>query len=80
MDDALRVHDNIDIIVVSAEKVVSFDDLQALVHHRGAVHRDFCTHIPVRMLQRISYCHLQAASDAVSTRRCTFNWWVGFIR
>ena len=65
MDDALRMYDDIDIFVISAEEVMSFDDLQSLVHHRGAVHRDLCTHIPVWVRKRISHCHLKATGGQI---------------
>lgn len=59
MDDALGMHDDVNIIVVRAKEIVSFDYLKSLVHHRGTVHGDLCTHVPVWVRQRISYSHLQ---------------------
>ena len=49
MDDALRVDDNVNIVVIHSEQVVRLNDFQPLVHQSGRVNGDLLAHRPVRM-------------------------------
>ena len=51
VDDALRMHDDVDGVVVDIVQPVCFDDLQALVREGGRVDRDLGAHRPRRMAQ-----------------------------
>ena len=52
MYDGLWVNDDLDLLRRNIEKPPCFDNLQSLVHHRGRIHRDLGSHIPVGMIQR----------------------------
>ena len=54
MDGALRVDDHLDLLHGDSEEVTAFDDLKALVHHRGGIHRDLGSHRPRRMAQSLT--------------------------
>ena len=54
--DRLGVNNDRDPVVIHAEQLVGLDDLEALVHEGGGVHRDLRPHLPGRMGQRL--CHL----------------------
>ena len=60
MDDALRVNDYLNAVVLHAEEPLGLHDLQRLVEQRGAVDGDLLAHDPVGMLQRL---RLRGASD-----------------
>mmetsp|Transcript_25342 Transcript_25342/g.53535 ORF Transcript_25342/g.53535 Transcript_25342/m.53535 type:complete len:318 (-) Transcript_25342:124-1077(-) len=45
--------DNVNIIITSAEEVVSFDNLQSLIHHGSTIQRNLRPHIPIRMRRRL---------------------------
>ena len=51
VDDRLRVHDDVDVLVGHAEEVVGLDDLEALVHQRRRVDGDLAAHGPRRVLR-----------------------------
>src|SRR5829696_2234686 len=53
MDDALRMHDDVDSVVWKAEEKMCFDHLQRLVRQRRAVDGDLATHAPGWMSKRI---------------------------
>ena len=53
VDDRLRVHDHLDLVVRRAEQLVGLDHLEALVHQRAGVDGDLRTHLPRRMGQRL---------------------------
>ena len=79
VDDALRMHDDVDGVVADIVQPVGLDDLQALVGERRGVDRDLGSHGPGRVpqgLRRGDGGELRPASrrgtgppDAVSTRR-----------
>jgi len=56
MDDALRMHDDVDGLWRDAEQSMRFDDFKSLVHHRSGVDRDLATHCPVRMRTSLLGC------------------------
>ena len=49
VDDALRVDDDLDLVIVDTVEPLRLDDLKALVDERGRVDRDLLPHIPRRM-------------------------------
>ena len=51
VDDRLRVHDHVDLLVGRAEEPVRLDHLEALVHQRRGVDRDLAAHRPGRVLR-----------------------------
>ena len=51
--DRLRVHDDLDAVVLDVEEQVRLDDLEPLVHERGGVRRDDEPHVPRRMGERL---------------------------
>ena len=51
--DRLRVHDDLDPVVVDPEQLVGLDDLEALVHQGRGVHGDLRPHRPRRMGQGV---------------------------
>ena len=51
--DRLRVHDDLDAVVVDAEELVRLDHLEALVHERRRVDGDLGAHRPGRVRQRV---------------------------
>ena len=53
VDDALRVDDDLDRVVVDIVQPVRLDDLQALVGERRRVDRDLGAHRPGRVAQRL---------------------------
>ena len=53
MDDALRMHDHVDLLHRHAEKPARLDHLQALVEKRGRIDGDLAAHVPGRMLERL---------------------------
>ena len=53
VDHGLRVHDDLDVVVVDPEQLVGLDDLEPLVHQRAGVDRDLRTHRPRRMGQSL---------------------------
>ena len=53
VDDALRVDDHLDRVVVDIVQPVRLDDLQALVGERGGVDRDLGAHRPGRVAERL---------------------------
>ena len=53
MNYALRMYEYLYPISINAEKPLSFDNLKALIHHRGRVDGYLCSHIPCRMLEGI---------------------------
>ena len=53
MNNALRVHDDLKVLDRHVKKPVRLNQLKTLVHHRGGVDRDFWTHFPVRVLERL---------------------------
>ena len=52
------MHHNLNAFIRNAEQVVRLDQLQALVHERGAVDRDLAAHLPGRVGQRLLAGHL----------------------
>ena len=52
-----------------AEKMVSLDDLQSLVHECGRIHRDLGAHLPGRMVQGFLYSHLAQLTEGFSEKR-----------
>ena len=53
VNDRLRVDDDVDPLDRHAEEVVGLDQLEALVHERGAVDRDAPPHVPCRVGERL---------------------------
>ena len=53
--DTLRVHDDLDVVVVDAKQVVRLNHLQAFIHQRGAIDGDLLAHAPVRVLERVTH-------------------------
>ena len=54
VDDRLRVHDHLDLVVGDAEQLVGLDHLEALVHQRADESiGDLRAHRPRRMGQRL---------------------------
>ena len=53
VDDRLRVHDDVDLLVRRAEQVVGLDQLEPLVHQRRRVDRDLAAHRPRRVGERL---------------------------
>jgi hypothetical protein len=69
VDDALAVHDDLDAVHRDVEQPVRFDHLEALVHERGRVDGDLAAHIPRRVTQRVTGCHvLEVARRQVAER------------
>ena len=60
MDDALRVHHDLQLVVPEAEEIVRLDHLQRLVGQRGAIHGDLLSHSPRRMPERLLHGRLLA--------------------
>jgi hypothetical protein len=53
VDDALRVVDDVDLLVPESVEPARLHDLVALVHERRRVDRDLRSHLPGRMTQRV---------------------------
>src|SRR5205823_14886191 len=53
MNDGLRVDHNRNFFHGNSKKEMGLDRLQSLVHEGGGIHRDFCAHLPSRVLERI---------------------------
>ena len=53
MDDALRMDNHFHPLHLDSEKPVRLDHLEAFVEERGRIDRDFRSHVPGRMLQRL---------------------------
>ena len=47
---------HLNIIRRDREEMHGLDELEPFIHHGGAVYRDFGTHIPVWMLDRLLRC------------------------
>ena len=47
MHHRLRVHDDVDSVGGHRKQVKGLYQLQALVHHGGAIDADFCAHVPI---------------------------------
>jgi hypothetical protein len=67
VDDALRVDDHLDRVVVDIVQPVGLDDLQALVGERCGVDRDLGAHRPGRVAERLG--RVTAASCPASESR-----------
>ena len=55
VNDRLRVHYDVDLLVADTEQVVGFNQLEALVHQRRRVDRDLPAHLPGRVLERVRH-------------------------
>ena len=53
MDDALPLDNDLDLILRQAEEPRGLDQLKALVHQGGRIDGNFCTHIPVGVLEGV---------------------------
>ena len=53
VNDAFAVNDHIDTRRIDIKQPARFDQFQPLVHHRSGIHRNFCSHTPIRVLERI---------------------------
>ena len=53
MNDALRMHDDVDLRRTRAEQPVRLDHFEALVHERGRIYRNLAAHAPVWMCTRL---------------------------
>ena len=53
MDDALALHHDLNFFRRQTEEPYGLDELQTLVHQGGRVDGDFCTHIPVGVLEGV---------------------------
>ena len=58
VDDRLRVHDHVDLVIRRPEQVMGLDQLQALVHQRRRVDRDLAAHRPRGMGERLLDRHV----------------------
>ena len=69
VDDALAVHDHVDVVRLHIEKPLCLDEFEALVHQRGAVDRHLRAHIPVRVLERVGRLHTAEFSARFAEKR-----------
>mmetsp|Transcript_13547 Transcript_13547/g.21621 ORF Transcript_13547/g.21621 Transcript_13547/m.21621 type:complete len:229 (+) Transcript_13547:647-1333(+) len=61
MHQRFRVHQHFNLLMRTAKKFFGFNNLQRLIEHRGTVHGDPLSHIPIGMatgLLRRSPCHI----------------------
>src|SRR5512141_2974492 len=77
MNDALRMHDHLDTIVIHSEKEMRLDDFECLVGERRAVDGDLASHRPRWMSPRLGqrrFFQLVVAPTADRAARCGENY------
>src|SRR5688572_13093864 len=73
MNNTLWMNDHLYLIGPKIEQVFCFDHLKSLIHQRGGINTDLCSHRPVRMLQCMLsfYIHQEIwFSSKKRTTRC----------
>ena len=58
MHNALTVDQHVNLLQRQIVKPHGFNDFQSLIHQGSAIDGDFCTHLPVWMLQSIRLGHM----------------------
>ena len=69
VDYTLRVDKDGDAVGRDAEEVRRLDDLEAFVHQRGTVHRDFRPHVPRRVAERVLDAHGGELLTGITVKR-----------
>jgi hypothetical protein len=69
MDDAFRVHYDLDPLRRQAEQPMRFDHFEALVHHGGGVYADLAPHHPIRMGTGFGRGHAREFRDRPCPKR-----------
>ena len=69
MDNALRMHDYVDFVRLHLKQVHCLNDLQALVHQRRRVYRDFAAHAPGRVSERFFRSYVPEAFKRPAAER-----------
>ena len=69
VQNALRVHQHLDLICRHIEQPPRLDDLQTFVHHGRRIDRDLRAHVPVRMAQRLRQRHMRKLLPRKSAKR-----------
>ncbi len=53
VNNTLRMYHHLNLINTGPKQLISFDHLQALIHHRGRIDGNLRPHLPVWMIQRL---------------------------
>ena len=71
MDNALGMHNDLDLVQIHTEQPLYVHDFQAFVHQRGRINGDLPSHGPVGMLQSILHLNILQLLSGPAAERTT---------